>query len=228
MQKGRGVVVNSVSVEGGSFSVSGIPEPRLLVQRLGRRLGSTSLGDTIVSGSWSPQDADLSTNARELLVVERGLHHFAPQLIDSTVAVFVDNSTAIAYLRKQGGTHSPLLNSTQRIIRWTESVPLVLTPQFIRGRNNVLEDSPSRPNQIQGSEWTLKQDVFLDLRRRWPVMVNLFATSLNHQCSLFFALPRSECLGDGCFSSELGRLSGVCLSTLVPDTPGSEETPLIF
>ena len=47
--------------------------------------------------------------------------------------------------------------------------------------------------------------------------------------SLFFALPRSECLGYGCSSSELGRLlSGVCLSTLVLDTPGSEEAPLIF
>ena len=46
--------------------------------------------------------------------------------------------------------------------------------------------------------------------------------------SIFFALPRSECLGYGCSSSELGRLSGVCLSTLVPDTPGSEEAPLIF
>ena len=46
--------------------------------------------------------------------------------------------------------------------------------------------------------------------------------------SLFFALPRSECLGYGRFSSELGRISGVCLSTLIPDSPGSEEAPFIF
>ena len=46
--------------------------------------------------------------------------------------------------------------------------------------------------------------------------------------TLFFALPRS--IGDwyGCASSELGRVSGVCLSTLVNDTAGSEEAPLIF
>ena len=41
----------------------------------------------------------------------RGLHQFAHLIVDSTVAVFADNSTAVAYLRKQGGTHSPLLNS---------------------------------------------------------------------------------------------------------------------
>ena len=35
--------------------------------------------------------------------------------------------------------------------------------------------------------------------------------------SIFFALPRSECLGYGCSYSELGQLSGVCLSTLAPD-----------
>ena len=46
--------------------------------------------------------------------------------------------------------------------------------------------------------------------------------------SIFFVLPRSTGLGDGCFSSELGRLSGVCLSTLVPDTPSSEEAPIIL
>ena len=69
------------------------------------------LGDDVVSGCWSPQDADLSVNARELLAVERGLHHFAPQVVELIVAVFVDNSTAVAYLRSQGGTRSPLLNT---------------------------------------------------------------------------------------------------------------------
>ena len=79
------------------------------------------LGDNIASGLWSPQDADLSINARELLAVERGLHQFAPLIVDSTVAIFVDNSTAVAYLRKQGGhplspvefhrTENPLVGS---------------------------------------------------------------------------------------------------------------------
>ena len=55
------------------------------------------------------------------------------------------------------------------------------------GRNNVLADSLSRPNQILGSEWTLKTEVFQDLRKRWPVSIDLFATSLNHQCCPYFS-----------------------------------------
>ena len=51
----------------------------------------------------------------------------------------------------------------------------------------MLADSLSRPNQIQGSEWTLKQVVFQDLCKRWPVSIDLFATSLNHRCSIYFS-----------------------------------------
>ena len=55
------------------------------------------------------------------------------------------------------------------------------------GKTNVLVDSLSGPNQIQGLKWTLKTEVFFDLRKKWPVMVNLFALSSNHHCSLYFS-----------------------------------------
>ena len=50
------------------------------------------------------------------------------------------------------------------------------------------------------------------------------------QEQLSSGLPVSSKPGPGvrCASSELGRVSGVCLSTLVNDTAGSEEAPLIF
>ena len=120
--------------------------------------------DATASGLWSQGEALLSINARELLAVEYGLRHFQLLVSNSTVAVFADNSTALAYLRKQGGTRSPVLNSiAQRILRWAESIDLILVPQFIQGRNNVLADSLSRPNQVQRSEWTLKWEVFREL-----------------------------------------------------------------
>ena len=123
----------------------------------------------------------MSINVRELLAIERALLWFAPQLCGSSVAIFADNAMAIAYLRNQGGTHS-----SQRILRWAKSLPVVLSPQFIMGKHNVLADALSRPNQIQGSEWTLKLEVFQELRKRWPVSIDLSATSLNHRCSLYF------------------------------------------
>ena len=46
--------------------------------------------------------------------------------------------------------------------------------------------------------------------------------------TLFFVLPRSVSDRYGRASSELGWVSGVCLSTLVDDTVGSEEALIIF
>ena len=59
--------------------------------------------DATASGLWSPEESLLSINARELLAVEYGLRHCQLLVSNSTVAVFSDNSTALAYLRKQGG-----------------------------------------------------------------------------------------------------------------------------
>ena len=146
------------------------------------------IGDQVASDLWAPEDGECSINARELLAIERALKWFAPLLVGSSVAVFADNSTAVSYLRNQGGTHSSLLNSiAQRILHWAEDQSIVISPQFVMGKHNVLADALSRPNQILGAEWTLKQEVFTDLCWRWPVSIGLFATSQNHRCSLYFS-----------------------------------------
>ena len=60
------------------------------------------LAEEVVSGHWASEELDFSINARELLAIERALHCFAPQIWNSSVVIFADNSTAIAYLRNQG------------------------------------------------------------------------------------------------------------------------------
>ena len=146
------------------------------------------LDEQFASVLWAPEDVERSINARELLAIESALKWFAPLLAGLSVAVFADNSTAVSYLRNQGGTRSSFLNSiAQRILRWAEDLSMVISPQFIMGKHNVLADALSRPRQILGSEWMLKQEVFRDLCRRWPVSIDLFATSQNHRCSLYFS-----------------------------------------
>ena len=54
----------------------------------------------------------------------------------------------------------------------------------------------SRPNQVIGSEWMLHQDVFNWLRQRWRVTIDLFASSLSHRCSIYFA-PVSDPMAAG-------------------------------
>ena len=71
-----------------------------------------------VSGLWSPTEKALSINLRELRAIRLGLLHFREQIEGCTVAVFCDSATAVAYLKKQGGTVVPLLNQeTQQILR---------------------------------------------------------------------------------------------------------------
>ena len=128
----------------------------------------------IASGLWDAQQAALSINARELLAVKLGLHQFRSSLQGRTVAVFCDNTTAVAYLHKEGGTRSPLLNTlAQEILCWTESLSIRLAPQFLPGSNNVLADALSRPHQLPHSEWSLNLTVFQSLRRLWPVQIDL-------------------------------------------------------
>ena len=146
------------------------------------------LGQQVDSGLWTSLQASLSINARELLAIQLGLHRFQLSLRGHTVAVFCDNVTAVPYLRKEGGTRSPMLNTiAQEILRWAEYLDIRLAPQFIPGSNNVLADALSRPHQLPHSEWSLNMTVFLSLSRLWPVQIDLFATSANHRCSIYFS-----------------------------------------
>ena len=146
------------------------------------------LGLLTASGLWSLEERLLSINARELLAIRRGLLHFQSSLVGRTISVYCDNSTAVSYLRKEGGTRSPFLNSlAQRILRWAESLSIRLTPQFIPGSLNVLADSLSRPHQLPHTEWSLNPEVTRSTSRLWPVQIDLFATSENRQCSIFLS-----------------------------------------
>ena len=46
--------------------------------------------------------------------------------------------------------------------------------------------------------------------------------------NIFFCLPRSQCSGDGCASSKLEWVAGVCLSSLVTHSGGFEEAPVVL
>ena len=52
----------------------------------------------------------------------------------------------------------------------------------------MVADSLSRWDQVISSEWTLAQDVVDELWRRWPVVIDLFATSLNYLLPVYFSL----------------------------------------
>ena len=109
-----------------------------------------------------------------------------------SVALFFDNTTTVAHLRRSGGTFSSTLNATAReVLLWAENHRVRLLPQFIMGSSNVTVDVLSRPNQVIGSEWTLHQEVVDQLVHKWPAVIDLFATSLTARLPVYFS-PASD------------------------------------
>ena len=146
------------------------------------------VGEHHASGLWSPHQKTLSINLRELLAVQYGLKALEHLLVGLSVALFCENTTTVAYLRRSGGTFSSTLNATAReILLWAENHHVRLLPQFIMGSSNVTADALSRPNQVIGSEWTLHQEVVDQLVHKWPAVIDLFATSLTARLPVYFS-----------------------------------------
>ena len=150
------------------------------------------VGEHHASGLWSPHQKSFSINMRELLAVQYGLQALEHLLVGLSVALFCDNTTTVAYLRRSGGMFSSTLNATAReILLWAENHRVRLLPQFIMGSSNVIADALSRPNQVIGSEWTLHQEVVDHLVHKWPAVIDLFATSLTARLPVYFS-PASD------------------------------------
>ena len=181
------VVTPSPSSISRSVSLPGVSRLTLLVSRLRRGVGCPSRSSDRFGPVGRPTGGVI-LNARELLAVNLGLHQFQSSLQGRTVAVFCATTTAVACLRKEGGTRSPLLNTlAQEILRWTGSLFVHLAPQFLPGSNNVLADALSRPHQLPHSGWLLNLTVFHSLRSLWSVQIDLFANSDDHCCSISFS-----------------------------------------
>ena len=178
---------NPVTLEQGTYLENVSPDLMFWSDASDMGWGAHLQGD-LVSGLWSREEQTMSINWRELRAIRLGLVHFESRLLGCPVAVFCDNTTAISYLRKQGGTVSSSLNDeAQVLLRWAEEKGVTLLPQFILGRTNVVADALSRRGQVLASEWTLCQEEVNHLLRKWPATVDLFATSDNHRLPVYFS-----------------------------------------
>ena len=150
-------------------------------------VGGGDLLNQFVLGRWSQMEREFSINLQELCAIHLGLLHFHRSLLGQPVRVFSNNTTALSYIKKQGGMFSAALNHKAHLLRWTESLGITLVPQFIMEAWNVMAASLNRQDQVIGSKWTLAQEVVDELRARWPAMVNLFATFLNYRLPIYFS-----------------------------------------
>ncbi len=156
------------------------------------------LNDLTAAGLWTPQESLLHINLLELEAVHRGLKDFQLFLLDSSVSIMSDNTTVVSYINHQGGTKSKsLCLQTIRLLDWADNHRITLKSSFVPGHLNVKADALSRQNQILKQEWSLLQEVFVQICRVWETPhVDLFATNLNHKLPLYFSpIPDDQALG---------------------------------
>ncbi len=78
----------------------------------------------LYQGTWSPEEMQFHINLLEMRAIYLALVQAAHLVSRRGVMVSTDNTTVVAYLRKQGGTHSvSLCLQTREILLWCRSTP---------------------------------------------------------------------------------------------------------
>ena len=141
-------------------------------------------------GLWSQKEKGLHINLLEIKAVSLSLKHFTPQCKERQVLIASDNSTVVAHINKQGGTHSAELCALMWILlTWCQKHQVTLRARPIPGSLNVIADGLPRRNQIQHTEWSLCPQIFKQIAKLWEhPQVDLFATKLNAKLPLYVSL----------------------------------------
>ncbi len=115
----------------------------------------------------------------ELKAAFFALKSFVKYMTNKVICLKLDNSTAVAYLKNLGGTHSSqLFQLTLAIWEWCEKKRIFLIAQHIPGKTNTTADIESRTTR-DWNDCKLKTSVIRLLIT--DCQVDLFASRLSHQ-----------------------------------------------
>ncbi len=160
-------------------------------------------------GPWTTADAERHINELELLAAYFSLQAFANSSKNISIQLFLDNSAAVAYINKCGGTHSKALSIlAAQIIHWCEARNIQILASHLPGNSNIIADEESRAAP-DSSDWMLLQDRFRQLSKIWPVQTDLFASAWNAQLPNFVSwLPQPKALAINAFALNWQGLIG--------------------
>ena len=138
--------------------------------------------NNIANGQWSEEEKAEHINVKELKAVYNGLLALCSHIKHTHIKLYMDNMTAVAYIRKMGGTHSVKCNAVARLIwEWAIKTDNYLLPAHIPGVDNVEADFASRIFD-NTTEWMLNKQVFADVTKVFGMPeIDLFASKLNTQ-----------------------------------------------
>ncbi|KAL6730160.1 hypothetical protein Aduo_001154 [Ancylostoma duodenale] len=167
---------------------------------------TTSQGET--SGRWNRNESTWHINEKELAACFFGLRCFATDLRDCTLKVEIDNTTAVWYINKKGGTRSARLNLLTRMIwLFASERRLRLVACYRPGAQNNEADTLSR-HFSDSSDYSLNPVVTNSLFAKWGNPdVDLFASRWKRKCKKFSSfLPDPEASAVNAFAQEWSEI----------------------
>ena len=159
-------------------------------RRISERLGCTFRSQTsprsMVSSS-DEQSYQLSRAPGGLL------QHWTSLMSHHIIALQIDNTTAVAYLVKEGGTQSKasLCELAAKILNFAEEHRINLRPSYLPGLLNTEADALSR--QKNTSDWMLEPALARRIFRQFGrPLIDLFASRRSKQVSKYFTSDRHD------------------------------------
>ena len=131
-------------------------------------------------GPWYESEAAHHINWKELIAVWLGLKSLLRNASNQTIRLEIDNTTTVAYLNHQGGTHSRRLCTLAiQVLEWAAARHLELEAVHVPGALNHTADYLSRHVEETG-DWMLPYHVFTTIQQTFgPLSVDLFAARHN-------------------------------------------------
>jgi hypothetical protein len=145
-----------------------------------------SLQEHWTQGQWSSGEAEEFINVRELRAVRLALMDFQQWVRGRVVLVHTDNTTALAYINREGGSRSQqLFQEAWRLFNWTTQRDITLKAVHVPGVKNVKADCLSRIH-LSSVEWSLSGEIVNSIFARFgQPQVDLFASVLNRKVPVF-------------------------------------------
>ena len=115
-------------------------------------------------GRWVPDEASQCINCLELKAVYLGLQSFCQNLSQAHMTIFIDNTTAVAYINNMGGTHSLERNHIARRFGCgvLNAIFAFLLHICLDRKSNLAADKASRIFHDR-TEWKLDPNIYFSL-----------------------------------------------------------------
>ena len=179
------------------------------------------LEQTSIQGLWSDREKRLYINILELKAVSLALQRFKNQCQNQTVLVATHNSPVVAYINKQGGTHSAEMCALLwKIMTMLQNNIKSQTHSRVfecAGRPTV-QVKPSPVNRMVTTSTGVKTDLSQVVH---PSCRSICHSSESQTATVRVSRPRPECLGHRCSKHKL--VGSHCLCIPSDDSPSQGD-----